>query len=118
MSDVALEILKYPEKCQLDYEKCFALYMACCYDLTDVALEILKYPEKCYLDKIIADGQTILEIACERKVSKVALKIMKCLDKLNLNHVIDGYTAHSALVWACTNEMEEVAHEILKYPNQ
>ena len=66
MEKVALEILKYPDKCKLNHVDDIgntALILACNNYMNKAALEIFKYPDKCNLYHINKYGDTALTLA-------------------------------------------------------
>ena len=143
MESVALEILRYPYMCNLsavgEYHNTALIY-ACDNNMQSViqlmlqpmldcsigqindfgntaltillnagnenlVLQILNYPNDCALDHIDANGETPLMIACEKGYKEVALKMLNTPEKCNL--------CSTALVSACSNNMEDVASVIL-----
>ena len=117
MEEVALKILDYPEKCNLDYIDKYggtALLWAICKRMKEVALKILNYPKKCNLDYIDQNGNTALIFAIKNKMKEVALRILDYPNRCKLGHINNRDTS---LTWACKYEMKKVALKILNYPD-
>jgi ankyrin repeat protein len=93
------------------------LAWACQYDLFDVALKYLNRKDMSndpYINHINGDGRTPLMLACMKKQTGIALKI---LDKYNVDVDTFDNNGDSALSLACKNNLNDVVIKIVnKYP--
>ena len=118
MEKVALEILKYPDKCNfvyIDRNGCTVLMLAIKCNMEKLALEILKYPDKCKLDNVNKIGNTSLQLAIMFRMEKVALIIFDN-SKIDYSNFIG--IDNTLLQQVIIRKMEKLALKILNYPDK
>jgi hypothetical protein len=116
MKEVALEMLKHPDKCKLDHVNEHgntALILACYNNMKEVALEILKHPDKCKLDKVNKYGNTALILACKKEMTEVASALLKYNKMCSITHIDEN--CNTALFYAQKNNMTNVIDTFYKY---
>jgi len=122
MSDVALHLMKRGVKCDVITDrKNTPLSLACMHRLPEVVEELLKEPEEEgpglsleHINTVDVTGQTALIRAIGRKMSDVALHLMKRGAKCDVINDIK----YTPLSIACMHRLREVAEELLKGPEE
>lgn len=112
--DVALELLKYPDKCKIDAmdsDLCTALHYACAGEFNEVVKRLLEYPDSCGMNIQDDENRTPLLVSISEDNPDAALMLLKYPDRCGLELRDDEDNNVFSLIISRLNTMDDYSDD-------